>query len=309
MRRRLRNVRVRTAISFVTLAVASIAAVAMADRWLAGAANGIADGGAGPLALVHAGILGGLILVAWIAVDRGLAHHNHNHRSLPAMPERPEFYDFDLLNQPMHLAEFEGQPLKSLTFVVLDSETTGLRPSEGDEIISIAGVRIVDGHIRRDDIFDQLVNPGRTIPKASIRFHGISDDMVGDAPPAADALRRFRAYVGDSILVAHNAAFDMKFLKLKEADAGVAFDHVVLDTLLLSVFLHNDTDRHTLDAIAERFDVDIEGRHTALGDSLVTAGVFLGMLDMLEARGITTLHQAIKASNSMLAVRKMQRQF
>ena len=91
MRRKFRDVRVRTAVSFVALAVASIAAVVAVDRLLAGTASGVADSGFGPLALVHAVALVGLILAAWIAVDRGLVHHIHDHRSLPTMPERPEF--------------------------------------------------------------------------------------------------------------------------------------------------------------------------------------------------------------------------
>lgn len=115
--------------------------------------------------------------------------------------------------------------------------------------------------------------------------------------------------MGEAVLVAHNAAFDMRFLKVKEDAAGVRFDNLVLDTLLLSVFLDAENRDHSLDAIADRLDIAVEGRHTALGDSTVTAHVFLRMLDMLEARGITTLRQAIDASIKMEHVREMQKQF
>ena len=133
--------------------------------------------------------------------------------------------------------------------------------------------------------------------------------MCAGAPPVADVLPAFKDFVGDGVLVAHNAAFDMRFLKLKEAATGVVFDNLVLDSLLLSVFLDAENRNHSLDAIAARMEIEIEGRHTALGDSIVTAKVFLRMLDMLEARGITTLRQAVDASIKMEHVREMQRQF
>jgi DNA polymerase III subunit epsilon len=266
----------------------------------------VAWGLAGQPAGLSALVVTGLLLPAWLTLDRILVEREHNHRNLP---ERPEFYDHDLLNQPMHIEELGGCTLKSLHFVVFDTETTGLRPSNGDEIISIAGVRVRDGKIDRGDVFTTLVNPGRGIPKASIQFHGITDDMVAGERDIATVLPEFKTFVGDSVLVAHNAAFDMKFLKLKEDACGVVFDHIVLDTLLLSVFMHDNTTKHTLDAIAERLGVEIEGRHTALGDSMVTAGVLLRMLDMLETRGIRTLRQAIDASNQMVEVRKQQEQF
>lgn len=251
-------------------------------------------------------VLGLFIVAVWVQLDH-LLHVREFDKS--ALPARPELYDFDRLNPPMHLEELGGKALKDLTFVVFDTETTGLKPSEGDEIISIAGVRVSGGTVDEDRAYSRLVHPGKKIPKASIRFHGITDDMVAGEPPVGEVLPSFKEFVGEAVLVAHNAAFDMRFLKLKEEATGIRFDNMVLDSLLLSVFLDAESRNHSLDAIAERMGVEVSGRHTALGDSIVTAKVFLRMLDMMEARGITTLRQAVDASIKMEHVREMQKRF
>ncbi|MGE5442949.1 MAG: exonuclease domain-containing protein [Bacteroidota bacterium] len=224
-------------------------------------------------------------------------------------PARPEFYDFDLLRRPLELGDLGPRELKSLTYVVFDTETTGLDPSGGDEIVSIAGVRIVNGRILTGESFERIVNPRRSIPKQSICFHGITDEMVKDKPPIEVVLPQFRAFVGDAVLVAHNAAFDLKFLKLREPECGVSFDMVVLDTLLLSSFLHDYTAVHNLDVVAQRFGIPVHGRHTALGDSLVTAGCFLKMMDVLEAQGVVTLDQALAVSAKIVQVKARQMSF
>jgi DNA polymerase-3 subunit epsilon len=226
------------------------------------------------------------------------------------LTDRPEFYDFSLFDRDTSLDELDI-PLDELSYVVFDTETTGLRPSEGDEIVQISGVRIVGNRIMSDDTFDELVNPGFPIPPASTRFHGITDELVTHAPNAAEVLKRFWEFSSGAILVAHNAAFDMKFLKLKETQCGVSFDQPVLDTLLLSFVIQPNHSAHTLDAIATRFGIEIplEARHTAMGDALSTAEVFLRMRDTLPNQGIVTLRQAMDATSEVFEIRKMQEQF
>jgi len=209
----------------------------------------------------------------------------------------PQLYDFDLMGGASFRGELGERRLKDLSYVVFDTETTGLRPAAGDEIISIAGVRVTQGRVLENEVFESLVNPGRPIPRDSIRFHGITDDQVAGEPPIAAVLPRFREFAGDAVLVAHNAAFDMKFIKLKEARCGLSFDNPVVDTLLLSLLVEGTDEDHTLDGICDRLGIHIQERHSALGDAMATAHVLAHLLERLEARGLSTFHQVMAATN------------
>ncbi|WP_296491739.1 exonuclease domain-containing protein [Rhodoferax sp.] len=209
---------------------------------------------------------------------------------------RPEYYDFDLFAATDESHALEDRLLSELSFTVFDTETTGLNPSEGDEIIQIGAARIVNSKLLRQESFEQLVNPGRLIPAATIPIHGITQDMVKGKPPITEVLPAFYTFAQDTVLVAHNAAFDMKFLQLQERHTGLVFNHPVLDTLLLSAVVHPNQESHRLEAIAERFNITVLGRHTALGDAFVTAEVWLRLLPLLQAMGITTLRQAREAA-------------
>jgi DNA polymerase-3 subunit epsilon len=209
---------------------------------------------------------------------------------------RPEYYDFDLFKASEQTRELADRRLSDLTYTVFDTETTGLNPSDGDEIIQVGATRIVAAKLRRQECFEQLVDPQRDIPPAGIPIHGITPDMVEGKPTIDAVLPAFHAFAADTVLVAHNAAFDMRFLQLKEERTGLRFDQPVLDTLLLSAVVHPQQESHGLEAIAERLGAPILGRHTALGDAMVTAEVFLKMIPLLEAQGIHTLGQALEAA-------------
>ncbi|MFK7792067.1 MAG: exonuclease domain-containing protein [Devosiaceae bacterium] len=236
--------------------------------------------------------------------------YQRTERSFMPATARREFYDFDLLHRP-HSSALDKRPLRALTCVVFDTETTGLEPSKGDEIISIGAVRIVNGRLLRGEIFNEFVNPQRSIPSASTKIHGITDAMVADAPVITQTLPRFHGYVGPGALIAHNAAFDMKFLSLKESTVGLQFNQPVLDTLLLAAHALGRDESLSLDGLSERFGVVLppEDRHTALGDALATGEVFLKLLPLLEAKGVHTLGDALAASDRQVGLRRMQEQF
>ncbi|MBL8486824.1 MAG: DNA polymerase III subunit epsilon [Rhodocyclaceae bacterium] len=208
---------------------------------------------------------------------------------------RPEYYDFNLFGFQDTGIDLDRR-LADLAFTVFDTETTGLQPSQGDEIIQIGAVRIVNGRLLRQEIFDQILDPRIPLRPEGIPIHGITEDMVRGQPTIDVVLPAFHEFCADTVLVAHNAAFDMRFLQLKEESTGVRFQQPVLDTLLLSAVIHPNQESHKLEAIAERFGINVIGRHTALGDSFVTGEVFLKMTALLQEMGITTLRQALEAA-------------
>jgi len=209
---------------------------------------------------------------------------------------RPEYYDFDLFRTGAPARELDDRHLLGLTYTVFDTETTGLDPSQGDEIVQIGAVRIVNGKLLRQESFEQLVDPGRSIPDAAIRIHGITPAMVAGRPRLEQVLPAFHAFAADTVLVGHNAAFDLRFLQMKQALGGVRFDQPLLDTLLLSAVVHPHQTSHELEAIAGRLGISLLGRHTALGDAIVTAEVFLRLVPLLAEQGIRTLGEARAAA-------------
>ncbi|GAA0682140.1 exonuclease domain-containing protein [Marinobacterium maritimum] len=208
---------------------------------------------------------------------------------------RPEFHDFSIADLPAPSSDLAGMPLQQLEMVVFDTETTGLDLRRGDKIISLAACRILNGRLLADDAFDQRVNPQRPIPPESTAIHHLTDADVAQSPPIEVVLPRFRHYVGNGVLVAHNAVFDLLALQLSESGENSVFTMPVLDTLLLSRAIDPSLEGHGLDALAERFELSFPPgtRHTALGDARVTAELLLVLLPRLASRGVLTLGDAL----------------
>jgi DNA polymerase-3 subunit epsilon len=220
-----------------------------------------------------------------------------NIRHVTLLPKgRPEFYDFDLFNQAGQTPEMGKRMLGELNYTVFDTETTGLDPRGGDEIISIGAIRVVNGRLLHTEIINQLVDPCRPVPAESMKYHGIDDGMLKGKPTIEKVLPFFHRFAQNTVLVAHNAAFDMRMLQMKEKATGIRFVNPVLDTMHLSAILHPAHNDHTLDTIAKRLGVTVFKRHDALGDAIATGEVFLKMISLLNEQGIYTLKDALTAS-------------
>jgi DNA polymerase-3 subunit epsilon len=232
------------------------------------------------------------------AAPEALAAYQHSSRG----ESRPEYYDFNLFNFQETGIDLDRK-LVELAYTVFDTETTGLEPSAGDEIIQVGAVRIVNGRMLRQENFDQLVDPRIPLKPEGIPIHGITEDMVRGQPTIDVVLPAFHEFCTDTVLVAHNAAFDMRFLQLKEDSTGIRFQQPVLDTLLLSAVIHPNQESHRLESIADRLGINVIGRHTALGDAFVTGEVFLKMVGLLNDMGIHTLRQALEAAQKTYLAR------
>jgi len=249
---------------------------------------------------------------AWVRLLLPLAAVTPGARPTLATPRgetverRPEFYDFDLFQPAEEAAGWDGRRLDALVYTVFDTETTGLSPSGGDEIVSIGAVRIVNARLLRRETFDRLVDPRRSVPPASVAVHGITPELLRGQPTIDVVLPDFARFAEDTVLVGHNVGFDLRFIELKEAQTGVRLRQPVLDTLLLSAVVHPGHEDHSLEAMAARLGVSVIGRHTALGDAILTGEIFLGQLRLLLAQGMTTFGEARAAAQRTYAARKSE---
>ena len=202
--------------------------------------------------------------------------------------------DLSLLDRPPPArAITDDLALERLPILVFDTETTGLDVA-GDRIVSIGAVRMEGARVYRGASFDRLVDPEMEIPARSTAIHGITDEMVRGARRFPAVYGDFRPHLEGVVAIGHQVAFDLAMLRRECGLAGLDWaPPPSLDTCLLaSVMEPQLPGGHGLDAVAGWLGVEIHGRHTALGDSLVTAGVFARMVPRLADLGVTTFGQA-----------------
>jgi DNA polymerase-3 subunit epsilon len=176
--------------------------------------------------------------------------------------------------------------LNEAEFVVLDTETTGLRPG-ADRVIEIAAVRLRAGEIVAS--FQSLINPGRRIPPFITKFTGISQEMVNGAPSAKDVLPQLLDFIAGASLVGHNISFDINFLTHEAYLLGLAFPPDGFDTIALARRFLSGLKRFNLDTVAGHLKIPTANRHRAMGDVKVTAAIFLHILDIARQQGFATL--------------------
>src|SRR5579883_1402194 len=179
-----------------------------------------------------------------------------------------------------------NRSLDEIEFVVLDTETTGLRPGS-HRVIEVAGIRIKGGEVLGS--FSSLVNPGTRIPAFIVQFTGITQEMVNGAPRSAEVFPDFLQFVDGAIVVGHNVGFDIGFLSYEARLLGYDFPLDGLDTIPLARRFLSGLKRFKLDKVAEHLKIPASNRHRAMGDARVTTAIFLKLLERAKQQGIVTL--------------------
>ncbi len=181
----------------------------------------------------------------------------------------------------------DDRPLAGVTYVVYDVETTGLSVTH-NKIIELAGVKMVDGKVIEE--FAEFINPHEKIPYNITQLTNITDEMVAGAPEEADIIPRFVEWVGDAVLVAHNARFDTGFLQAACKRHGLpVMPNPVLDTLELARFLYPSMKNHRLNTLADKFKVSLDNHHRAIDDSKALGDILFHLLKEADGRNLKTL--------------------
>ncbi|WP_434630371.1 PolC-type DNA polymerase III [Thermoanaerobacterium thermosaccharolyticum] len=188
------------------------------------------------------------------------------------------------------------------SFVVFDIETTGLS-SINDSIIEIGAVKIKDCQIV--DTFETFVNPQIHISNFITKLTGITDDMVKRYPPIDEVLPKFLEFIKGSTLVAHNANFDVTFIKTKAKNLGIEVDNPVLDTLELSRHMYENLKNYKLDTVAQHLGVSLENHHRAVDDARATAEIFLKSINKLKENGIEKVNEINSYLKNKVDIKKM----
>ncbi|WPB84421.1 3'-5' exonuclease [Sediminicoccus rosea] len=191
-------------------------------------------------------------------------------------------------------APWPAGPIAAQPYVVFDLESTGLKPSRGDVLLSIGAVRLQDAAPVAE--FQTLVEPGRAIPPESTRYHGLTREMLAGAPRAPEAIACFRDFAEGAVLVAHSAAFDRSLLYMEEHRGAPALPNPFLCSLLVSRWLDPQEGDHSLDGLCGREGIVITGRHEALGDARATAELWVRLLARAGARGVADLADLARRS-------------
>lgn len=208
---------------------------------------------------------------------------------------------------PPRTAPRPDTALEALDVVVLDCETTGLNVGL-DRLISLGAVRLHGERIGRPEIIDVLVNPGEAIPPASTAIHGITDAMIRQARPLVEQWAEIEPMLRDCVVVGHNIGFDLTLLEIELRRAGVSWQRPPsLCTLQLASALDPQLQDLNLETLAQTYGIAVTGRHTALGDALVTAEVYLHLLALMKAKGDRTLSDAqARAATARRVIRQQQ---
>lgn len=181
----------------------------------------------------------------------------------------------------------ENETINDSVYVVFDLETTGFNPWKED-LLEIGAVKIQNGEITEE--FKSFLKPGGSIPAEIQKLTGITPEMVRDAPEPADVLRSFLDFCGGSVLVAHNARFDVDFLKAKcQQFFNQKLNLVYLDTLTLSRSVWPDFKSYRLNAIARELSIELANHHRAVDDSRCAAGILLKAFEKINDRGFRKL--------------------